>query len=181
MQFIPTLFPDVLLIKPHKFADQRGYFMETSRTDLFAVQGIGPFVQSNQSGSHRHVLRGLHYQLERPQGKLVSVNQGALFDVVVDVRKHSATFGQWYGVELSAENALQLWVPPGFAHGFYALSEWAECSYLCTEYFNPASQMAVRWDDPALNISWPIPAGVQPILSSKDSGAPLLAEAQVFA
>lgn len=182
MNFLPTRIPDVLLVEPRVFGDARGYFMETWREVTFVEHGIGPaFVQDNQSGSGQWTLRGLHYQLRQAQGKLVRVIHGSVFDVAVDLRRGSATFGQWVGETLSEENRRQMWVPPGFAHGFLVLSESAEFVYKCTDYYAPEHERSLHWDDPAVGIEWPLPAGVQPVISAKDADAPLLRDAEVYA
>ncbi len=162
-----TSLPDVLLIEPKIFGDERGFFVETWQKKFFEEAGIQiPFVQDNHSRSTKGVLRGLHFQLNHPQGKLVRVSQGSVFDVAVDVRTGSPTFGQWYGVELSAENHRQLWVPPGFAHGFYVLSDVADFQYKCTDYYCPGCDGGIAWNDPNINIDWPITT--HPSLSAKD-------------
>ena len=169
MKYIPTAIPDVLILEPEIYGDTRGFFMETFRADEFVTHtGAKPFVQDNHSKSAKGILRGLHYQLTHTQGKLVRVVSGAVFDVVVDMRKGSATLGHWVVSELSAENQRQLWVPEGFAHGFYVLSESAEFVYKCTDYYHPESEVSLRWDDPELNISWPLSVGGTPLLSAKD-------------
>lgn len=165
----PTAISDVLMLEPKVFADSRGYFFESfNERDFLAGVGVkASFVQDNHSLSAQGVLRGLHYQLEHTQGKLVRVVSGAVFDVTVDLRQSSATFGQWVGVELSADNKKQLWVPPGFAHGFLVLSEEAEFLYKTTDYWHATSEQCLLWNDPALNIQWP-DIGSLPILNSKD-------------
>ncbi|MDH4321465.1 MAG: dTDP-4-dehydrorhamnose 3,5-epimerase [Desulfobulbaceae bacterium] len=181
MNFFPTRIPDVVVIEPKVFGDERGFFMETWRGDLFAANGITlPFVQDNHSRSGQGVLRGLHYQIKQPQGKLARVIIGEVFDVAVDLRKGSPTFGQWVGEVLSAENKKMLWVPPGFAHGFYVLSETAEFFYKCTDYYAPEHERSLRWDDPALNIYWPLLDGLSPQLSAKDLAGIPLAEAECY-
>jgi len=181
MEFVPTRLPEVILIKPRVFGDERGFFLETWQEKRFAATGIDAhFVQDNHSHSVRRTLRGLHFQIQQPQGKLVRVAQGAVFDVAVDMRHSSPRFGQWVGVELSSENHHMLWVPPGFAHGYLALSERAEFLYKCTDYYAPQYERAVRWDDPAIGVAWPLAQGAAPTLSSKDALAPLLAEAETF-
>jgi len=181
MKVIATGLPDVLVFEPKLFGDHRGYFMETWRADVFAAAGLtAPFVQDNQSSSRQGVLRGLHYQIRQPQGKLVRVISGRVFDVAVDLRRSSPSFGQWTGVELSAENRRQFWVPPGFGHGFYVLSEQAEFVYKCTDYYAPEHERALRWDDPAVGIVWPLVPGVETVLSDKDRAGLALGEAQVF-
>jgi dTDP-4-dehydrorhamnose 3,5-epimerase len=166
----PTAIPDVLVIEPKVFADDRGWFFESfNEKDLSAAVGQKiTFVQDNHSSSKKGVLRGLHYQKEQTQGKLVRVSHGAVFDVTVDVRQSSPSFGKWVGVELSAENKKQLWIPPGFAHGFLVLSESAEFLYKTTDYWHAASEKCIVWNDPTLNIKWPN-FGMQPILNSKDA------------
>jgi dTDP-4-dehydrorhamnose 3,5-epimerase len=174
MQVTPLSIPDVLLIEPRVFGDERGFFFESFNQKVFE-QAVGrqiSFVQDNHSKSVKGVLRGLHYQVKQPQGKLVRVVQGEVFDVAVDIRKSSKTFGQWVGVILSAENKKQLWVPEGFAHGFVTISETAEFLYKTTDYYAPKYERCIMWDDPSLAISWPIKG--KPTLSSKDShGLPL--------
>lgn len=155
--------------------------METYRTDLFSGMGIThAFVQDNHSGSQRGVLRGLHYQIQQPQGKLVRVIAGEIYDVAVDIRQSSATFGKWVGINLSAKNKLQLWLPPGFAHGFYVLSEWAEVVYKATDYYAPQYERSILWNDPDIGVEWPIQENYPPILSSKDTKATNLKSAEVF-
>ena len=180
MNVIPTAIADVLILEPKVFGDERGFFYESFNARTFQeLTGIdAKFVQDNHSKSARHVLRGLHYQIQQPQGKLVRVTAGAVFDVAVDVRKSSPTFGQWVGVELSAENKRQLWVPPGFAHGFTVLSESAEFLYKTTDYWAPQHERSILWNDPALGITWPIDG--PPQLSGKDQQGSLLADAEVF-
>lgn len=169
MNFKPTRLPEVVLIEPKVFGDSRGFFMETWEARKFAEGGIDAnFVQDNHSRSSRWVLRGLHYQLRHTQGKLVRVTEGEVFDVAVDVRKSSPTLGQWAGEYLSADNRRMLWIPPGFAHGFLVLSERVDFLYKCTDYYDPASECTLLWNDPTIGIEWPIPAGVEPIVSEKD-------------
>ena len=169
MIFKPTRLPEVVLIEPKVFGDARGFFMETWEARKFAEGGIhASFVQDNHSRSSQWVLRGLHYQLRQTQGKLVRVTEGEVFDVAVDVRKSSPTFGQWVGERLSAENRRMLWVPPGFAHGFVVLSERVDFLYKCTDFYDPASERTLLWNDPEIGIEWPIPPGVQPVISEKD-------------
>ena len=166
MEVITTNVAGVLLIKPKIWSDARGYFVETWQQERYEEAGINlPFVQDNHSRSSYGVLRGLHYQKTRPQGKLVSVSLGKVFDVAVDIRSDSPTYGQWYGVELTQENQWQLWIPPKLAHGFVVTSEIAHFHYKCTEYYYPWDEAGIRWDDPILNIKWPIN---NPILSNKD-------------
>ena len=155
--------------------------METYRTDLFAKAGIvADFVQDNHSGSQQGTLRGLHYQIRHSQGKLLRVVAGEIFDVAVDIRRSSPTFGQWVGKIISAKNKRQLWVPPGFAHGFYVLSEWAELTYKTTDFYAPEWERTLLWNDPAIGINWPILPGLEPILSAKDQQGTLLADADLF-
>lgn len=181
MKLIPTAIPDVLIIEPKVFGDQRGFFYESFNRRQFASL-IGrdlDFVQDNHSRSEKNVLRGLHYQIEQPQGKLVRVIQGAVFDVAVDIRKSSPTFGQHVAIELSAENQRMLWVPEGFAHGFLVTSVTAEFLYKTTDYYAPEFERSIAWNDPALAIAWPIQGA--PSLSAKDQQAPLLADVTCFA
>ena len=181
MKFIPTAIPDVVLIIPRIFGDERGFFLETYRQDVFE-SACGPinFVQDNHSGSRQGTLRGLHYQLHQAQGKLVRAVAGEIFDVAVDIRQGSPTFGQWVGARLSAENKHQLWVPAGEAHGFYVLSAWAEVFYKASAYYAPEWERGIRWDDPAIGIAWPLAEGGTPLLSEKDQHAPLLAEVETY-
>lgn len=181
MKFIETEIPDVKILEPAVFGDERGFFMETFRADEFVQQtGAKPFVQDNHSKSAHGILRGLHYQLEHTQGKLVRVVAGAVFDVAVDMRQSSPTFGRWVGVELSAENKRQLWVPEGFAHGFYVLTESAEFVYKCTDYYHPQSEASLLWDDPSVGIDWPLVNDVTPKLSAKDLNGLAFAQAPKF-
>ena len=174
MKIIETGLQDCLLIEPRCFHDQRGYFCETYQKKRYSeILNDLDFVQDNLSCSKKNVLRGLHFQREHPQGKLVRVAYGAVWDVAVDIRQDSPTFGRWVGYELSAENQRQLWIPPGFAHGFVALSEMAVFEYKCTDYYFPDDEGAIRFDDPSLSIEWPIK---DPIVSEKDLSAPLWAE-----
>jgi dTDP-4-dehydrorhamnose 3,5-epimerase len=181
MEFLPTSLPDVFLIKPLVYQDERGFFLETYQAEKFKEVGISlPFVQDNHSGSRQGVLRGLHYQLKQVQGKLLRVITGEIFDVVVDIRRSSPTFGQWVGKYLSVENKLQMWAPPGFAHGFYVLSEWAEVVYKVTAYYVPEWEYSLLWNDSHIGIQWPLVNGQLPTLSPKDAeGLPLL-EAELF-
>lgn len=181
MQFIPTSIPEVILIEPQVFGDPRGFFTETYRADKFADAGIvANFVQDNYSGSRQGILRGLHYQIHQPQGKLVRVVAGVVFDVAVDIRRSSPTFGRWEATCLSAENKLQLWIPPGFAHGFYVLSEWAEVFYKATDYYAPQWERTLLWNDPVLGIEWPLIEGQPPLLSGKDLQGRPLKSAELF-
>jgi len=178
---IPTAIPDVLVLEPKVFGDARGFFFESFNARDFAeTTGVdAQFVQDNHSKSARGVLRGLHYQIEHAQGKLVRVVQGRVFDVAVDLRASSPTFGRWAGSELSAENCRQMWVPPGFAHGFVVLSESAEFLYKTTDYWYPEHERSLAWNDPAIGIEWPI--DFAPQLAAKDQAGKLLAQAEVFA
>lgn len=180
MEFVPTDLPDVILIKPKVFDDPRGFFMETYREDRFIANGISQqFVQENHSASGKGVLRGLHYQIRQTQGKLVRVISGEILDVAVDIRRSSPTFGQWVGIILSAENKHQLWVPGGFAHGFYVLSERAEVVYKVTDYYAPEWECSILWNDPQIGIDWQL-NGIVPTLSQKDVVGKLLADAEIF-
>ncbi|MEJ6123828.1 dTDP-4-dehydrorhamnose 3,5-epimerase [Vibrio sp. 2-Bac 85] len=178
MKFIETNIPDVKIIEPQVFGDERGFFMETFRTTLFNENcGEREFVQENHSKSSHGILRGLHYQTENTQGKLVRVTKGEVFDVAVDMRKDSPTFGQWAGVLLSAENKRQLWVPEGFAHGFYVTTDEAEFVYKCTDIYNPSAEVSIKWNDPEINIEWPISPDQKPLLSAKDENGLSFSEA----
>ncbi|WP_110689353.1 dTDP-4-dehydrorhamnose 3,5-epimerase [Salinicola endophyticus] len=173
--------PDVVLMTPQVFGDSRGFFLESFRHSEFVTHcGDYRFVQDNHSCSGRGILRGLHYQLEHPQGKLVRVTRGEVFDVAVDLRRSSPTFGRWVGALLSADNKQQLWVPPGFAHGFYVTTEVAEFQYKCTDYYAPGDEYGLAWNDPALAIDWPL-VEAAPVLSAKDAEASSLAEVPTFA
>ena len=181
MDYIKTALPDVVLIVPKVFGDARGFFLETYRESEFNAK-VGPqtFVQDNHSGSKQGILRGLHYQLKNAQGKLVRAVVGEIFDVAVDLRPRSPTFGQWSGEVLSAENKYQLWIPPGFAHGFYVMSEWAEVYYKATDYYHQESERGIRWNDPEIGVEWPLIPGVETLLSAKDANAPLLKGAELY-
>lgn len=181
MKVTTTALPGVVILEPKVFGDNRGFFLESFNRRVFqeATGFDGEFVQDNHSRSSRGVLRGLHYQVRQPQGKLVRVVRGAVFDVAVDLRRSSPTFGKWAGVELTEENQLQFWVPPGFAHGFVVLSESADFLYKATDYYAPQHERAVAWNDPSIGINWPV--DLQPLLSEKDACAPLLAQAEVDA
>lgn len=180
MKITPTAIPDILLIEPKVFGDERGFFLESFNREAFReATGLDPdFVQDNHSRSAKGVLRGLHYQISQPQGKLVRVVRGAVFDVAVDIRRSSATFGKWVGMELTEDNKRQLWIPPGFAHGFLVLSESADFLYKTTDYYAPASERSIAWNDPEIGIDWPIKG--EPTLSQKDRNAPSLSEAETF-
>lgn len=181
MKVIPTAIPEVLLIEPRVFGDDRGFFYESFNRRQFSeiVGQEVDFVQDNHSRSAKNVLRGLHYQIQQPQGKLVRVVQGAVFDVAVDIRRSSPTFGHNVSLELSADNKRMLWIPEGFAHGFLVLSETAEFLYKTTDYYAPEYERSIAWNEPSLHVSWPIEG--QPTLSAKDQRAPLLANAELFA
>jgi len=181
MEYIRTSIPEVVLIKPKVFGDHRGFFMETFRqSELEEYCGPAQFVQDNHSGSGQGILRGLHYQLKNTQGKLVRVVVGEVFDVAVDIRQGSPTFGKWVGEYLSAENKHQLWVPEGFAHAYYVISEWAEFVYKTTDYYAPEWERSLLWNDPTIGIEWPLVNGELPKLSDKDAKAPTLKEADIF-
>lgn len=181
MRFTQTEIPDVIEIEPDVFGDQRGFFMETWQWQKFVEAGINaPFVQDNQSRSSQGILRGLHYQVQQPQGKLVRVMHGTAFDVVVDLRKSSSTFGKWVGCILSDENKKMLWVPPGFAHGFYVISEQVDFLYKCSEYYAPEFERSIRWDDKDLAIEWPLVDGRKPILAAKDAAGLPFKDAEYF-
>lgn len=180
MRFIPTTIPDVILIEPKVFADERGFFLESYQKKRFmGAQIEAEFVQDNHSKSNYGTLRGLHYQIQQPQGKLIRVISGEIFDVVVDIRRHSSTFGKWVGEYLSADNKKMLWVPAGFAHGFYVTSPEAEVTYKATDYYAPQWERCIVWNDPTICIDWPIKEEA-PILSSKDKMGRLLEESEVF-
>lgn len=182
MQTTQTAIPDLLIIEPKVFGDARGFFFESFNQKVFEqlIGRPGSFVQDNHSRSARHVLRGLHYQIKQPQGKLVRVIVGEVFDIAVDIRKSSPTFGKWDGVILSAENKRTLWVPEGFAHGFAVLSDYAEVLYKTTDYWAPEYERSILWNDPDLAIDWPL-GGNTPILSKKDQEATPFREAELFA
>ena len=181
MEFVPTAIPEVMLIKPQVFADARGHFFESWTERKFAAAGLDlKFVQDNQNRSEQHVLRGLHYQLTKPQGKLVRVVTGSVFDVAVDLRRSSATFGRWAGAELTADNHYMLWVPPGFAHGFIVLSESVHFLYKCTQFYDPEDERAIRWDDADIGIRWPLPPGAKPVVSGRDAAARAFRDAEYY-
>jgi len=180
MQFIETNIKEVKLIRPAVFKDSRGFFLETWHEKHFRDAGLDlRFVQDNHSQSVKATLRGLHYQINRPQGKLVRVIRGEIYDVAVDIRKSSPTFGAWVGTGLSAEDKNMQWIPEGFAHGFYVLSEVAEVCYKCTDFYAPGSERSILWNDPDLNIAWPLPANTTPLLSEKDGKGSLLKDAEL--
>lgn len=181
MQATRLAIPDVILLEPRVFGDDRGFFMETfNQRDFEAATGLRPdFVQDNHSRSQRGVLRGLHYQIRQPQGKLVRVVGGEIFDVAVDLRRRSPTFGRWLGCVLSADNKRQMWIPEGFAHGFLVLSESADVLYKATDYYAPAHERCLAWNDPSVGIEWPL-EGIQPLLSAKDRGGLPLTDCDTF-
>ena len=180
MKVTPTSIPSILIIEPRVFGDTRGFFFESFNQRAFnQATGLDVnFVQDNHSRSSKGVLRGLHYQIQQPQGKLVRVVHGSVFDVTVDLRKSSPTFGQWVGVELTEDNHCQLWIPPGFAHGFYVLSDSADFLYKTTDYYAPEFECSLIWNDPTIGIEWPL--NTQPIISAKDAQGKKLADAEVF-
>lgn len=181
MRLIDTPLPDVKLIEPDIFGDARGFFIESWNRRRFAALGLDlDFVQDNHSRSAKGVLRGLHYQLANPQGKLVRVARGAVFDVAVDLRRSSPHFGRWVGYELSDENGRMLWVPPGFAHGFLTLSDVADFQYKCTAFYAPEDERAILWNDPDIGIVWPLEEGEVPLLSGKDAKAAAFKDAEVY-
>ena len=174
MRVVPTAIPEILILEPDVHTDGRGFFLETYHADRYREHGIpGPFVQDNHSRSLGGTLRGLHLQLRRPQGKLIRVIEGEILDVAVDVRRGSPTFGRWVSVALTAENFKQVYIPPGFAHGFCVVSPVAQVEYKCTDVYDPSSEIGIAWNDPALGISWPV---AQPLLSKRDSSHPTLSE-----
>ncbi len=181
MKYRELSIPEVILMEPVVLGDERGFFMETFREDEFKAE-VSPlsFVQDNFSKSGRGILRGLHYQIKHAQGKLVRVTRGSVFDVAVDLRKSSPFFGKWTSVILSSKNKQQLWIPPGFAHGFYVLSDEAEFIYKCTDYWAPEYERSIKWDDPVLAIEWPIIQGKEPLLSSKDENGLPFNSAEVY-
>jgi dTDP-4-dehydrorhamnose 3,5-epimerase len=182
MKFQKTPISDVVLIEPQVFGDSRGFFVETWQAEKFAAAGItATFLQDNHSRSTQWTLRGLHLQVEHTQGKLVRVSAGSVFDVVVDLRRSSASFGAWWGVELSAENKLMLWVPPGLAHGILVTSESADFLYKCTDLYSPPHERTLAWDDPSVAVKWPLPPGVVPKLSAKDARGAGFADIEKFA
>jgi dTDP-4-dehydrorhamnose 3,5-epimerase len=181
MQFIPTSIPDVILVEPKVIGDHRGFFFEVYQEDQFRQGGIPDhFIQDNHSGSQQNTLRGLHYQIRYAQGKLVRVVAGEIFDVAVDIRRSSPTFGKWVGMHLSVENRRQFWVPPGFAHGFFVVSEWAEVVYKVTDVYAPEWERTIAWNDADIGVQWPVPPGVQPLLSQKDLNGIPFHQADLF-
>ncbi len=181
MKVLETSIRDVKIIEPQVFGDERGFFLETFRDDWFKENVADvTFIQDNHSKSTQGILRGMHYQLEQTQGKLVRVTSGEVYDVAIDMRKNSPSYGQWFGTLLSADNKRQLWVPAGFAHGFYVTSESAEFVYKCTDYYAPRHEVSVKWDDPSLEIDWPILPNTKPSLSEKDENGLLFKDAPSF-
>ena len=179
MEVVKTPIEGVLLIKPQVFGDERGYFVETWQKERYEAAGINlPFVQDNHSKSTKGILRGLHFQKQHPQGKLVMVSLGEVFDVAVDIRKGSPTFGKWFGAILNQENQNQLWIPPGMAHGFVVLSDVAHFHYKCTDFYHPGDVGSIRWNDPTIGIVWPFKE--EPVLSAKDQIAPFFKDALEF-
>jgi len=181
MHIIETDIPDLLIIELKVFGDDRGFFMESWNEQTFAEAGLDQtFVQDNHSRSQQGTLRGLHYQTRLTQGKLVRVTQGKVYDVAVDLRKSSPTFGQWFGIELSETNHRMLWIPPGFAHGFYVISPIADFMYKCTNIYAPEHERTIRWDDETLAIEWPLIEGERPLLSARDANGSTFTDAEVF-
>lgn len=181
MKFLHCEIPDVILIKPNIYEDERGFFFEAYKKNVFEKSGIRhEFIQDNHSSSQKYTLRGIHYQISHTQGKLVRAVIGEIYDVAVDLRKNSPYFGKWVSAYLSAENKQQLWIPPGFGHGFLVLSERADVVYKATDYYDPQSDRTIVWNDPILSIKWPIPEGVLPIISDKDASGKVFTEAEVF-
>jgi len=181
MDVIDTEIPEVKILQPKVFGDARGFFLEAWNARTFAAARLDlEFVQDNHSRSSRNTLRGIHYQLRHAQGKLVRVTRGEVFDVAVDLRRSSPTFGRWVGARLSEDNHRMLWVPPGFGHGFLVLSEAADFLYKCTDYYAPEHDRSLRWNDPDVGIDWPLPEGAAPLLSDKDAKASLLRDAELY-
>lgn len=181
MKVYNTAIGGVLVVESPVYRDDRGFFTEVHHIEKFAALGLRPeFVQDNHSRSGKHVLRGMHFQSVQPQGKLIRPVSGTIFDVAVDLRKSSSTFGQWFGTTLEAGDGKQLWIPPGLAHGFLVLSESADVSYKCTTLYDAAADAVLAWNDPDVGIKWPLPSGVVPILSEKDAIAPLFSTTQAF-
>ena len=181
MNIIPTDIPGPVIIEPQIFGDDRGFFMETFQKRIFSEAGLPTdFAQDNHSGSRKGILRGLHYQLVKPQGKLVRVVVGEVFDVAVDLRRSSPYFGRWVGLQLSAENKRIFWVPPGFGHAFYVLSNWAEFLYKATDFYAPEWERTILWNDPQIGIDWPLVDGQPPLVSARDAAGALLSQAETF-
>jgi dTDP-4-dehydrorhamnose 3,5-epimerase len=182
MKFQSTPIKDAVLIEPQVFGDARGFFLETWQVEKFEAAGIAaPFAQDNHSRSSQWTLRGLHFQVEHPQGKLVRVTTGSVFDVIVDLRRSSPTFGAWWGIELSADNHRMLWVPPGLAHGILVTSDFADFLYKCTDLYSPTHERTLAWNDPKLAIQWPLPSGTTPKLSAKDNQGTSFEKIEKFA
>jgi len=182
MKILEATLPGVLIIEPKVYGDDRGFFMETWNARTFRENELDwTFVQDNHSRSGKHILRGLHYQVRQPQGKLVRVSAGRIFDVAVDLRRSSPHFGKWAGADLSAENKRLIWVPPGFAHGFLVLEDNTDVLYKCTDYYAPADEHTILWNDPDLAIEWPLPPGTDPVLSKKDMAGVPFSEAEALA
>jgi len=181
LKIIDTEIPDVKVVELDPFVDSRGFFVKTYNQKTFEENiSSCQFCECDISGSYHNVLRGLHYQIDNPQGKFITVLQGKIFDVAVDIRRSSPTFGKWVGVVLSGEKKQQIWIPPGFAHGFYTLSAWAEILYMTSQHYDPASYYAILWNDPSIGIEWPIPEGILPVVSQKDLCGKLLQDANCF-
>jgi len=181
MKFLPTVIPDVYLIEPVVFSDERGFFLETYHSQRFAASGLtANFVQDNHSCSRQCTLRGLHYQIQQAQAKLVRVITGEIFDVAVDIRRSSPTFRQWMGIYLSSQNKLQIYIPQGFAHGFYVISEWAEVVYKASDFYAPEWERTLFWNDPDIGIEWPLLDGKPPILSTKDAQGSFLNQTDLY-
>ena len=181
MELVPTRIPDVVLVKPRVFGDQRGYFIETWHESKFLDAGLGMrFVQDNHSHSAQWTLRGMHFQIQQPQGKLVRVARGAVFDVAVDLRRSSPTFGEWVGAELSDANHHMMWVPPGFAHGFLALTPDVDFLYKCTDFYAPQHERTIRWNDPDIAVQWPLPRGKEPVVAARDAAAGGIRDVEYF-
>lgn len=181
MNIIPTPIPDLILIEPKVFGDERGFSMESYNQKQYNAAGITPlFVQDNHSGSRQGILRGLHYQIRQAQGKLLRVVVGEVYDVAVDLRKSSPTFKQWFGCCLSAQNKRQFWVPVGFAHGFYVRSEWAEVLYKVTDFYAPEHERTLVWNDPEIGVNWPLLPGTQPVVSARDAQGKAFGQIEVF-
>jgi dTDP-4-dehydrorhamnose 3,5-epimerase len=181
MRVIDTRIPDIKIIEPEPFIDYRGFFVKIFNESFFETNIVPlKFVEEDHSGSYHNVLRGLHYQINKPQGKLITTVKGEIFDVAVDIRQSSKTFGQWFGINLSEENKKEIWIPPGFAHGFYTLTPWAEIVYRTTEHYMPENDRTLLWNDPEINIDWPILKELPPVLSKKDLLGKLLKDADCF-
>jgi dTDP-4-dehydrorhamnose 3,5-epimerase len=178
---IETKIPEIKIIEPEPFSDFRGFFVKTFHKKFFEENIASlKFVEEDQSGSYHNVLRGLHYQINNPQGKLITITRGTIFDVAVDIRRSSSTFGQWVSAFLSEENKREIWIPPGFAHGFYTLSDWSEITYRTTEFYNLSDDRVLLWNDPIININWPLINGFPPMLSERDKNGKLFKDAECF-